>query len=304
MSVVFSLGLKDFIRPAPGREPLTKSEFSLKGNNGCTVILIHGLTGTPNEMKFLAGFLNRKGYSVICPRLANHGEPLTVLKNTKWQDFYESVRDVLVKGDIATSSGPVFAAGLSMGALLALLLADEFKDKVSGVSCLAPTLFYDGWNTPHSKFLLPLGYNTPLRHFFYFKEDPPYGIKSEAIRQRVHRYYSNARLNDITNVAQYGYPYFPVALLHQLQLLVKYLSTKLPSMEFPVQLIQAKDDDMASVKNSKFIYDRIKSEMKEMILLYDSYHVITADHERDIVADRMENFFNRIRVNAVSKMIP
>ena len=52
-----------------------------------------------------------------------------------------------------------------------LLLADEFKERVSGVCCLAPTLFYDGWNTPWARFILPLGYFTPLRHFFYFKEE-------------------------------------------------------------------------------------------------------------------------------------
>ncbi len=296
MAVVFSLGLKNIDERPPTNNPLVKEGISLKGSNDYTVILIHGLTGTPHEMKFLAKFFNKNGYSVVCPRLANHGEPIWVLKNTRWQDFYESVRDVIIKGDAANTDGPIFAAGLSMGALLALLLADEFRDRIAGVSCLAPTLFYDGWNTPLSKYLLPLA-STPLRHFFYFKEEPPYGIKNEVIQQRVHKYYCNARLNDMENVAQYGYPYFPVTLLYQLQLLVKYITKKLPHMDFPVQLIQAKDDDMTSVKNSKFIYDRISSEVKEMILLYDSYHVVTADHERDIVAEKMENFFNRIKAH-------
>jgi len=295
MSVVFSFNFKNFRKPKANSSLIGKNGFSFIGNNGCTVILIHGLTGTPNEMKFLASFLHEKGYSVICPRLANHGESIRILKNTKWQDLYESVREVMIKGEAANSAGPIFAAGLSMGALLGLLLADEFKDRISGVSCLAPTLFYDGWNAPRSKYLLPLGYYTPLKHFFYFKEEPPYGIKNEAIQQRIHKYYNSAKLDDMENVAQYGYPYFPVTLLCQLRLLVKYISKKLPDMRFPVQLIQAKDDDMTSVKNSKYIYDRVKSEIKEMVLLYDSYHVITADHERDIVAEKVEDFFRRIR---------
>lgn len=296
MSVVFSLGIRDlFSKNKAADTILDKNGFSLEGDNGCTVMLIHGLTGTPNEMKFLASFLYKKGYSVVCPRLANHGAPLSVLKKSRWQDFYESVRKFITDGRVNNNGGPVFAAGLSLGALLALLLADEFKDKISGVSCLAPTLFYDGWNTPTSSFFLPLGYNTPLKHFFYFKEEPPYGVKNEAIRQKIHNYYANAKLDDMTNVAQYGYPYFPVALLYQLQLLVRHISRKLPQIHFPVQLIQAKDDDMTSTRNSKFIYDNIKSETKEMVLLYDSYHVITADQERDIVAEKMEDFFNRIR---------
>ena len=294
MSVVFSLDLKSFITEDKAGPSSTGSGFSLKGEGDATAILIHGLTGTPNEMKYLANHLNKSGYSVICPCLANHGGSIRVLKNSKWQDFYNSVRSIMTEGELAEKKGPIFVAGLSMGALLALMLADEFNDRVSAVCCLAPTLFYDGWNTPWSKYFLPLAYNTFLKHFFYFKEEPPYGIKNETIRQRIHKYYSGATLNDTGNVAQYGYPYFPVALLYQLQLIVKKLTRDLSDMRFPVQLIQAKDDDMASVKNSKFVYDRIGSEVKEMVFLYDSYHVITADYERDIVAEKMEGFFSRV----------
>ncbi len=293
MSVVFSLDIRNFVKPRPKGDLLESAAISLKGDNGCMVILIHGLTGTPNEMKFIATRLNKQGYSVICPTLANHGEDIWVLKRSRWQDFYASVRDVMTKGEGAGFDGPIFASGLSMGALLALLLANEFKDRIRGVSCLAPTLFYDGWNTPMAKYFLPLAY-TPLRHFYYFKEEPPYGIKNEVMQQRIHKYYDNVKLDDIENVAQLGYPYFPITLLHQLNLLVRHIAKRLPEMRFPVQLIQAKDDDMTSIKNSKFIYERVKSEMKEIILLYDSYHVITADQERDVVVEKMEGFFSRI----------
>lgn len=294
MSVKYSFKPIDFIKHKPSKIHSYDNGFSLKGTNGITVLFIHGMTGTPNEMKFLANYFNKKGYSVICPRLANHGEPIRVLRDSTWQDFYGSVRNILTNGELKDEKGPIFAAGLSLGALLSLVLAHEFPDRVKGVSCLAPTLFYDGWNTPNSKFFLPLGYKTFLKYFFYFKEEPPYGIKNEAIQQRIHKYYHNARLEDIENVANYGYPYFPIALLHQLQLLVKYITKRLPDMKFPAQFIQAKDDDMTSVKNSKFLYDNIGSDIKEIILLYDSYHVITADHERYIVAEKTENFFREI----------
>ncbi|MFH0731497.1 MAG: alpha/beta fold hydrolase [Candidatus Omnitrophota bacterium] len=270
---------------------LTTEDNGLKfeGANNSTVILIHGLTGTPNEMSFLAKFLNKKGYSVVCPRLANHGQPIEILKNTKWQDCYESARRAFL--EVAAGGGPIFISGLSMGALFALLLSQEFPDLILGVSCLSPTLFYDGWNTPWSKYLLPLAYATPLKYICYFKEEPPYGIKNEALRAYVHQYYSKATLKDTAKVSSYGYPYFPVTLLCQLHLLVKYLNKKLPQVTVPVQLIQAKDDDMTSVKNSQFIYNRIASKQKELVLLYNSYHVITADQERDKVAGEMERFF-------------
>jgi carboxylesterase len=299
MSVVFSLRLKKSRIPADAASAEQDSIF-MKGSSGALVILIHGMTGSPNEMKSLAASLNRKGYSVVCPRLANHGEPLDVLKKSKWRDFYESVRRIMTDGEASEASGPVFVSGLSMGALLALLLADEFKERVAGVSCLAPTLFYDGWNSQESKFWLPLGYKTFLKHFFYFKEEPPYGTKNEIIRERIHKYYSEARLEDTETAAQYGYPYFPVTLLHQMHLLVGHLTKRLPHIQTPVQLIQAKDDDTASLRNSKYIYDNIGSGVKEMILLYDSYHVITADQERDTVARKVEGFFSRLGAGVVN----
>ena len=295
MSLKFSLNLKNLQKQNPGGSSFLKNGFFLEGHNGSTIFLIHGLTGTPNEMRFLANFFNKRmGYTVVCPRLANHGAPIDTLKKTTWQDCYQSVREAFLHIR-DKSTGPVFTSGLSMGALLALLLGEEFNGNISGITCLSPTLFYDGWNVPwYATFLLPLFYATPLKHFAYFKEEPPYGFKNEALQKRVHKQFCKARLNDPQAVEQYGYPFFPMTLLHQLSLLVKYLTKVLPSIRIPVQIIQAKDDDMTSIKNSTFIFDRINSETKELVLLNDSYHVITADQERDTVARKMHDFYRRI----------
>ncbi len=288
MSVIFDINFKKSKRSSPD----TDRGLFLKGSNGSAVILAHGMTGSPQEMKFLGTFLNQRGYSVICPRLANHGKPIEILKKTTWQEFYQSVRSAFL--EMKAEHKFVFAAGLSMGALLTLLLADDFGDKLSAVSCLSPTLFYDGWNTPWYKCFLPLAFITPLKRFLYFKEEPPYGIKNEQIQRLMHRYYSNTGLHNSEHVARYGYPYFPVTLFYQLHLLVRHLSKRLPNINVPLQLIQARNDDITSVKNSQFIYDRVKSSDKELILLDNSYHVITADQEREKVAEKVDSFFKKI----------
>ena len=293
MPVKFALSTQ---KRYPGSHSLeNQNGLYLNGvSNGATVILIHGLTGTPNEMKYIANSFHKKGYNVSCPRLANHGEPLHILKKTKWQQCYDSVRQDFLRIKKSNPQETIFVAGLSMGALLALLLAQEFQDQIAAVSCLSPTLFYDGWNAPWSRHLLPLAYFTPLKHFFYFKEEPPYGIKNQSIRQRVHKYFNNASLYDTASVAQFGYPYFPVSLLWELQLLVKHLTKKLQFINIPVQIIQAKEDDMTSIKNAQFIYDKISSKIKEIVLLENSYHIITADQERAKVARKMHEFFKKM----------
>ena len=267
----------------------------LNGTGTGTLFLIHGLTGTPNEMKYLANFFHKKkGYTVVCPRLANHGAPISILRKTHWPEFYKSVREAFLQVR-HEFDGPVFAAGLSMGALLSLMLAEEFQGQVAGVSCLSPTLFYDGWNVPWiSKILLPLLYATPLKHISYYKEEPPYGIKNKALQKRIHKYYNNATFQDQQGVAEYGYPYFPMSLLQQLQKLIRHLTGKLPGIKVPVQLIQAREDDMTSMRNSTFIYESVGSTLKEIVLLEDCYHVITADQERATVARSMDTFFSKI----------
>jgi len=254
-----------------------------------TVILIHGLTGTPKEVKYLATHLQRNGYSVICPRLARHGEPMHILKYGKWHEFYKTVKDVLAK---IPKEDTVFVGGLSMGALLGLLLAEEFPDRVSGAVCFSPTLFYDGWNVPWSRHLLPLAYYTPIRYFAYHKEEPPYGIKNERIRRRVHNYYEKAVIHDASEVSKYGYPYFPVTLYCELRKVINRVKERLPRVKAPVLMVQAYEDDMTSIKNSKYIYDHVGSSKKEIMYLYDSYHVITADQERGKAAQKMVDFFD------------
>jgi carboxylesterase len=275
--------------------PVDEEHIILNGTGTGTLFLIHGLTGTPNEMRYLANFFHKKkGYTVICPRLANHGAPLSILKKSQWQDFYSSVIEAFTAVRLKVD-GPIFAAGLSMGALLSLLLAEEFPGQVAGVSCLSPTLFYDGWNIPwYSKILMPLFSLTPLKHVTYFKEDPPYGIKNKALQKRIHTYYNAATFHEQQGVAEYGYPYFPLTLLRQLNKLIAHLTQRLPAIQTPVQLVQAREDDMTSMRNSTFIYNKIGSVLKEIVFLEDSYHVITADQERATVARSMDAFFEKI----------
>jgi carboxylesterase len=286
MSLVFSLDL----HKSSETDVPSDGDIVLRGNLRRTLILVHGLTGTPNEMRFLAFHFNRLGYSVICPRLANHGKPLRILKRTTWEELHASLRTVFLS---ALETGDrVYVAGLSMSALFVLLLAEEFGEKLAGGICLAPTLFFDGWNVPWYNRLLPLASYTPLKYCCYFKDSTPYGIKNEKMRGMVHRFYSKARLEDIEGISKYGYAFFPVSLFYQLQRLVRRVIPLLGRINAPMLLIHAQEDDTASINNSQFIYDRISSKVKKLVILTDSYHVITADQEREKVAREMQAFLD------------
>ena len=87
------------------------------------VLLIHGLTGTPAEMRYIAKNLLKQGFSVACPQLAGHCGSVADLKRSTWQDWYASM-EVSFEA-LKKEHKRVFVSGLSMGALIAIKLAEE-----------------------------------------------------------------------------------------------------------------------------------------------------------------------------------
>ena len=96
--------------------------FIERKNPTTVVLLIHGLTGTPSEMKHLGRVISRKGISVACPELAGHCKSIQDLKKTKWQDWYASVEKAF--DALKEEFEHVFITGLSMGALMAMMISE------------------------------------------------------------------------------------------------------------------------------------------------------------------------------------
>lgn len=265
----------------------------LEADGDCTVMLLHGLTGTPTELGYLAYHLQYRGrFAVNCPRLVNHGQPLGLLARTTWQELYESAREGFLESRKAARERnvPLVIGGLSLGAVLCLMLAAEYPDDVAGVACLSPTLFYDGWNVPWMHKLLPLVDYTPLKYFSYFREDEPFGLRDEALREKVAAQYKKASLHDIGSASSLGYAHFPVRLFCEMRHLIARCKAILPQVSCPVLLVQAENDDMTSPRNSQYIFDNVSSTRRELVLLKESYHVVTADLERAKVAAEVQRF--------------
>ena len=256
-------------------------------------MLLHGLTGTPTELGYLAYFLkHRANLTVSCPRLVNHGQPLDMLARTTSTELYRSARDAFLEARrvAAERNVSLVIGGLSLGAILCLMLAAEFPDDVGGVACLSPTLFYDGWNVPWLHRLIPLVDYTPLKYFAFFREGPPFGLRDEALRAKVSAQYDMVSLYEDGDPAALGYAHFPVRLICEVRLLAARAKRQLPQVRCPVLLLQAEHDDMTSPRNSQYIHDRIGSPWKKIVMLQESYHVITADLERAKVAAEVQRF--------------
>lgn len=269
---------------------IQNAEFFLEGGRA-GILLIHGLTGTPNEMRLLGKGLHRAGFTVYGMQLAGHCGNEDDLRQTSWQDWYRSVEVAAEK--LQEKVDHFFVAGLSMGAVLALKLAAQHPDKVAGVGVYGPTFRYDGWSIPfyarHLFFLLTWFKRLNIFQDHVFVEQPPYGLKDERLRATV----SASMLNgDSVSAGLAGNPYSALAEMLALSARVRRL---LPRVKAPCLIMHASDDDIADVSNSYLVRNRVNGKVK-MVLLKDSYHMITIDRERrEVVRESSEMFGNIVQ---------
>jgi carboxylesterase len=253
------------------------------------VLLVHGLTGTPAEMRPVAKRLTRQGFSVMCPQLAGHCGSIGALKRSRWQDWYGTVERAFEA--LSLNHARIYVTGLSMGALIALKLAEQKGARVAGLGLLSTTFFYDGWNIPHQKrrWLLPIVLYSPLRYFISWKETSPYGIKCERTRAMVHSVLTN---RDAHAAEKFGIFRTPAVTIHESVRLIRATRKALPGVQAPTLIVHATEDDMASVKNAHYVAGRISSERVETFFVEDSYHVLTLDKRKYDIAHRLADFFS------------
>jgi len=266
---------------------IQQTDFFFEGGRS-GVLLIHGLTGTPMEMRLLGKGLNRAGFTVHGMQLAGHCGNADDLLGTGWRDWYASVEKAA--DEMLDKVDHLFVGGLSMGALLALKLAAEQPDRVAGVGVYGATFRYDGWSIPWSarlSFMLPLLKKLGIGRNRSFMEQPPYGIRDERLRAQV----STAMLGgDSAAAGLPGNPWYSLAEMHELAADVR---RQLPQVTAPCLVAHASEDDVASLKNAELVMREV-SAPTELLLLEDSYHMITIDKERRTLIDRSAAFFDSI----------
>ena len=289
------------------------TDLTMHTGSKALVYLIHGVTGTPAEMHYLAKGLARHGLDVYATTLPGHCTRLGDLNRTCEQDWREHTYWQLTCAKERYES--VFTAGLSAGGLLALDAATVVK--LDGVGVLSPTFVYDGWNTPWSNAILPLAIKLvpySLQHLLFHVDGPPFGIKDKEIQARIRTAYSpgailrewvsewkarrkvngNGKGNGmhVPSAAAKGYPIFPLKMLTNIDRLITRVRARMGQVKAPTMILQAREDDMTSPQNAQIVYDAIASTDKQLILLDDCYHVITADKQRHAVVSHLADFFS------------
>ena len=267
----------------------SQSTYKISGGR-VGILLIHGLCGTPAEMRFVANGLARAGYTVHCPKLAGHGGTTEEMKASTWQDWYQSAEDALF--EMRKDCDVVIAGGLSTGALLGLMLAAKHPDKVQATTLFAPTLWLNGWLIPWTMRLYRIICSKRLANLFKFPDMHPHGIKCDRVREFVVSAMANGCGANGKGASQ-GLRNTPGGAVLEHRWLVKALKPMLAGIKQPTLIIHPREDDYAGLSNAYYLQRRLQG-MVDMTVLDDSYHIVTVDKQRHVVVEQATSFIGRV----------
>lgn len=248
------------------------------------VLLVHGLCGTPTELRFIANGLTRAGYEVVCPTLAGHCGTHADLTATTWQDWYASAEAALLS--LAKRCDRVIVGGLSTGAVLALMLAARHPDKVAGLALYSPTLWLNGRRVPWYAGLFRLVRYRALASLFHFPAPLDFGIKDERLRTFIKG-----------ALAAPGVPALPIATpgiaALERQRLVEAVLPLIARIAAPVLMLHPREDDYADLSNATYLQQNLAG-LAELVVLDDSYHLVTVDRQRGVVLEQTLAFLGEV----------
>lgn len=242
----------------PGAEPM-RHDGSETG-----VLVCHGFTGSPQSVRPWADHLAAKGLTVSLPLLPGHGTRWEDLAVTEWQDWYATV-----DRELRTLTGhceQVFVCGLSMGGALALRLAAQHGDAVSGVAVVNPAVTFPR---------LP-GYALPLGRFLVRSAK---GIASDIAKP---------------GATEVGYERVPTRAAYSARDLFRRVRGELPQVTQPLLVMHSRTDHVVPPSDSALVLSEVSSDDVTETVLEDSYHVATLDHDAERVFADSYGFITRL----------
>lgn len=229
------------------------------------VLLIHGFTGSPPEMRPIGDYLHARGLTVAAPLLPGHGTTVEETNRCRWPDWAAHVDGALA--ELQAQCAQVFVGGLSMGALLTLYLAQRHPE-IGGIMLYAPALIAADrliWLTPLLKHVMPLRAKSG---------------ESDLTDPEAH-------------LRLWGYEEQPVRAAHELLKLQLHVRRRLPRVTSPALIVASTLDTAIHPRSAPVVYERIGTADKELVWLNNSGHCLTVDSEWETAAERTHQFILR-----------
>jgi carboxylesterase len=250
-------------------------------------LLLHGLAGSPAEMRSLARCLQQAGFSVHVPAIPGCGfgtraNPFDTGTWEQWAAYASGVLETL-----SQRHDRIYVAGLCIGAVVALRLAIEHPRRIRAMALISTTLHHDGWATPWYFRMARLACHTPLGRRAKLHERFPYGLKNDRLRERI------ARAMQTEGSSAAGAEFLPLSGLHQAYRLSAAVRRDIGQVTTPCLVLHSIDDDVASTRSAEFVARNVDTSEVRTVLYRESYHILTMDNDKEAVADETIGFFRR-----------
>jgi carboxylesterase len=252
--------------------------FEFPGSRNVGVLMVHGYTGSPAEMRPLAEKLARREIGSIGVRLRGHGtHPNDMLRyrHTDWIDDAEAGLDQLL-----ARYERVFIAGLSMGGTIALNLAARRASdpRTVGVIPMCAVLRLVDWR---------LGLAPILSRLIRWQSWGHPDIKDVSMWDR-----------------HVAYRRFRTRTILQLLALMRETRGLLPQVRQPLLIVQASEDRVVPPWNAKLVYEGTASQDKRLLWLDNCYHVVTVDFDADRLFTEVVRFVEECGAAAAGSAEP
>lgn len=243
----------------PGAEP-----FSFPGCGEVGVLLVHGFTGTPFEVRPLGEHLAGQGIASIGVLLRGHGTHPNDMLGCRYQDWITDAEEGLEA--LLRTNRHVILIGFSMGGTIALNLAARRTEdaRISGVVAICAPLRLLDWR---------LGFVQILRRLIRWQAWGKPDIKDRTAWER-----------------HVAYRRFRTDTVPQLLDLVRTTRDALPRVRHPLLVIQSREDNVVPPLNASLIVDGVASDVKRLVWLDNCYHMVTLDYTASTVLAEVSRF--------------
>lgn len=245
---------------------LLDKPFFFEGTNGKAIMLIHGWTCTPYEVRRLGQYLNESGYTVCGPLLRGHGTVPKDLENVQWKEWTQEIEKEYLK--LKEKHRKVYLGGTSIGANITLLMAKKYPE-ISGLVLMAPL------------------YKFKLERAAYWLAK--FLIKFQKYRKKIYPPTFGAATT-ITRLI--SYQTYPFKSMFEAFALVKKSRENLAEINQPCFLIQSTHDHMVVKNNLELIYGQIGSAVKKKKYIHRAYHTFISDIKNEHIFEEILAFIS------------
>ena len=246
---------------------LVDKPFYFPGTSGRGILLIHGWSSTPYEVRRLGTYLNEKGYTVHAPMLRGHGTVPKDLESVRWQDWLEDAENAYRR--LSQECEKVYLGGTSIGSNLALILASRHREVSALVLMATPyRLKFEKAVVNFAHFLrIFKKYNTKIY-------PPTFGVS-----------------NSITRLISYkSYP------IHSSLEAAKAIAESrkfVPLVKQPCFAIQSRHDHIVKKNSLEEIYNNLGSAVKKKRYIDRVYHTFISDIKNGNIFEEILDFLNK-----------